>query len=93
MDSLLKLPSPPDADRAAVPGVDEVRCRHLFFTDRVSGVEDLGWVARSSHRLLRRGDELIEDGLWFVEWSTGSRAEVLWYSLPYHLLKVDRSCK
>ena len=91
VEGLLKVPSPSNTDRPAVPRVDKVRCRHLFFTDWIRGVEDLSRVSRSSHGLFGRGNEHVEDLLRFVERSAGSRTEVFRYPLTYHLLEVDRS--
>ena len=93
MDGLLEIFSPADADGPTIPGVDEMWCRHLLFADRIRRVEDLGRVAGSSHGLFGCGDERVQDGLRFVEWPAGSRAEVLWYPLTHHLLEVHRSCE
>ena len=93
VDGLLEVLSPPHSDRAAVSGVHEVWRCYLLFSDRFCGVEDSGRVARSSHRLLGRGDEDVEDVLWLVEWPAAPRAEVFGYPLSYHLLEVHRSCQ
>ena len=93
VNSLLEVPSPSDADRAAVPGVDEVGRRHLLLADWICGVEDSCWVARSSHRLLGCRDEYVEDGLRLVERPAGPCAEVLWHPLSHHLVEVDWSCE
>ena len=93
MNGLLEISSPSDADGAAVPGVDEVGRRHLLLSDWIRGVEDLCWVARPSYGHLGCGDEHVEDCLRLVEWPAGPCAEVLWYPLSHHLIKVDWSCE